>query len=441
MAASGQPAGKPAIDGDELGGHRTAIDELDREILDRLNQRAAHARAIGLLKADSGGVAYRPEREAQVLARLLAENKGPLEGDAIAVVFRQIMSACLALEQRLRVAYLGPAGTFSHAAVGRHFGQFVEAVPCTTIDEVFRAVEAGQTDYAVVPVENSTEGAVGRTLDLMCTTELSVCGEIKLRVQQNVLSNAASLGDITKIYSHAQSLAQCVQWLAQTPASRAAHCGGEQRRSRAAAAAEPGAAAIAGEMRRDASTDSQCSHRTSRTSRTTRRASWCWAAARAGLRARQDLAGHVGAQSPGRGLRAAHALRAHGVSMTRFESRPARTGLWEYLFFVDIEGHRDDPSVAAALAELTQSRAVSQGAGLVPGGMFREPCHHGPKPPHDAPDTCARSRVTSRGKPIAELARELGLDPSRHRQARLERESARPEPEGARGDRASAPPS
>src|SRR5437588_4362044 len=171
----------------DLAAHREAIDSLDREILAKLNARAEHARAIGALKA--GGPAYRPEREAQILSRLASENPGPLSNDAVTGVFRQIMSACLALEQRLRIAYLGPAGTFSHAAVARHFRQFVDAEPYATIDEVFRSAESGQTDYAVVPVENSTEGAVGRTLDLMCQTELSICGEVKLRVQHDPLSN------------------------------------------------------------------------------------------------------------------------------------------------------------------------------------------------------------------------------------------------------------
>src|SRR4051812_41222367 len=144
--------------------HRDAIDVLDREILSRLNERAVHAKAIGDLKAGTGSAVYRPDREAQVLARLCESNGGPLSDAAIVGVFRQVMSACLALEQKLRIAYLGPAGTFSHAAVGRHFGQFVEAIPCATIDEIFRAGEGGQADYVVVPVENSTEGAVGRTL-------------------------------------------------------------------------------------------------------------------------------------------------------------------------------------------------------------------------------------------------------------------------------------
>ncbi len=229
-----------------LGRHRAAIDALDREILERLNARAGHAQAIGKLKA--GGVAYRPEREAQVLRRLQAENAGPLSKEAVARVFRQVISACLALEQPLRIAYLGPAGTFSHAAVAKHFGEFVDAEACGTIDEVFRAAEGGQTDYAVVPVENSTEGAVGRTLDLMCQTPLAICGEVKLRIRQNLLGNMAAIGDVKKVYSHAQSLAQCVQWLAlHLPAVPRVAVASNAEAARLAAG-EPGAAAIAGEI-------------------------------------------------------------------------------------------------------------------------------------------------------------------------------------------------
>ena len=172
---------------DELNRHRVAIDALDDEILERLSARAQHAHDIGALKGATA--AYRPEREAQVLARMARANRGPLPNEAVTGVFRQIMAACLALERRLTIAYLGPPGTFSHAAVNRHFGQFVESMPFASIDEVFRAVESGQSDYAVVPVENSTEGAVGRTLDLIAQTPLSICGEARLRVQQHLMTN------------------------------------------------------------------------------------------------------------------------------------------------------------------------------------------------------------------------------------------------------------
>ena len=266
----------------ELARHRAAIDAIDRDLLAKLNARAAHAQAIGRLKA--GGAAYRPEREAQVLSQLQTENKGPLPNEAVAGVFRQVMSACLALEQPMRIAYLGPAGTFSHAAVAKHFGKFVHGEPYATIDEVFRAAEGGQTDYAVVPVENSTEGAVGRTLDLMCQTPLSICGEIKLRVRQNLLSNAASLADVTRVYSHAQSLAQCVVWLARhLPVGRTgSRC--QQRRGRPARRGGARQRRHRGRKSPRRSTVSPSSRRTSRTSPTTRRASGCWVAGGAAIR-------------------------------------------------------------------------------------------------------------------------------------------------------------
>ncbi len=353
----------------ELNAHRAAIDRLDRELLARLNARAEHARAIGALKVGQGGPAWRPEREAQVLARLAVENRGPLGREAVIGVFRQVMSACLALEQKLRVAYLGPPGTFSHAAVLRQFGTFVDALPQGTIDEVFRAIEAGQTDYAVVPVENSTEGAVGRTLDLICSTGLSVCGEVKLRVQQNLLSTAPALADITKVYSHAQSLAQCVQWLAR-------HLPGVQRvavssNAEAArlAAAEAGAAAIAGEI---AATiyglAVLAAHIEDEPNNTTR----FWVLGRQAVAASGNDQTSLVMSAPNR-PGAVHALlepfAQHGVSMTRFESRPARTGLWEYLFFVDLAGHRDDPPVAAALAELAQRAPFLKLLGSYPAAL------------------------------------------------------------------------
>ena len=349
--------------------HRQAIDQLDRELLARLNARAEHARAIGVLKQGQGGPAYRPEREAQVLARLAQENPGPLSGEAVIGVFRQVMSACLALEQKLRVAYLGPAGTFSHAAVMRHFGAFVDALPEATIDEVFRAIDAGQVDYAVVPVENSTEGAVGRTLDLVCSTDLSVCGEIKLRVQQNLLSGAAALTDVTKVYSHAQSLAQSVQWLAR-------HLPGVQRvavssNAEAArlAAAEPNAAAIAGEIAASIyGLAILAAHIEDEPNNTTR----FWVLGRQSVGPSGNDQTSLVMSAPNR-PGAVHALleplAQHGVSMTRFESRPARTGLWEYLFFVDLAGHREDPPVAAALAELGQRAPFLKLLGSYPAAL------------------------------------------------------------------------
>jgi len=333
-----------------LSRHRAAIDSLDHEILERLNARAAHAQAIGAIKGH--GVAYRPEREAQVLARLQSANRGPLSNDAVAGVFRQVMSACLALEQTLRIAYLGPAGTFSHDAVARHFGRFVEAVPCATIDEVFRAGESGQTDHAVVPVENSSEGAIGRTLDLMCQTPLTICGEIRLRIRQNLLSTATTIGEIAKVYSHAQSLAQCAQWLAHHIPGAARVAVVSNAEAARLAAAEPGSAAIAGENAAAIyGLNVVAPHIEDEPNNTTR----FWVLGRQPVppSGRDETSLVMSAPNrPG----AVHSLlepfAKHGVSMSRFESRPARTGLWEYLFFVDLVAHRDDPMVAAALGEL-----------------------------------------------------------------------------------------
>ena len=352
----------------ELNRRRAAIDALDREILERLNARAAHAQAIGELK--SGGAAYRPEREAQVLIRVQAENRGPLSNDMVSVVFRQIISACLALEQPLRIAYLGPAGTFSHAAVGKHFGRFVEARPCTTIDEVFRSAESGQHDYAVVPVENSTEGAVGRTLDLMCQTSLAICGEIKLRIEQNLLSNAASLGAVTKIYSHAQSLAQCVRWLAeQLPAVPRIAVASNAEAARLAAA-EPGAAAIAGENAAAIyGLEVLAPSIEDEPNNTTR----FWVLGRRSVPAsgRDETSLVMSAPNrPGAVYALLEPLAKHGVSMSRLESRPARTGLWEYLFFVDLEGHVTDPPVASALAELREKAPFLKLLGSYPAAVY-----------------------------------------------------------------------
>jgi chorismate mutase / prephenate dehydratase len=362
-------ADKRSADGaSELARHREAIDALDREILERLNARARHAQAIGALKG--GTAAYRPEREAQVLRRLQAENGGPLSTDAVAGVFRQVISACLALEQRLRIAYLGPPGTFSHAAVPKHFGDFVDAEPYATIDEVFRAAESGQTDYAVVPVENSTEGAVGRTLDLMCQTPLTVCGEIKLRIRQNLLANVPATGEVRRVYSHTQSLAQCEHWLA-------VHLPGVPRIAVASnaeaarlAAAEPGAAAIAGEIAAAIyGLAVLAPHIEDEPNNTTR----FWVLGRQAVpRSGRDETSLVmsAPNRPGAVYALLEPLAKHGVSMCRLESRPARTGLWEYLFYVDLEGHATDPQVAVALSELRERAPFLKLLGSYPAAVY-----------------------------------------------------------------------
>lgn len=342
----------------EINRRRASIDALDRELLRLLNERAAHAKIIGSLKGDSA--TYRPEREAQVLRAIQAENRGPLPDDAVAGVFRQIMAACLALEQKLRIAYLGPPGTFSHAAVTRHFGELVEAEPCASIDEVFRAAEAGQTDYAIVPVENSTEGAVGRTLDLMCQTPLTIVGEVKLRIGQHLLAKSARggqgtpLDNVTRVYSHAQSLSQCVQWLARHLPSVPRIPVASNAEAARMAAAEPGAAAIAGDAAAAIyGLDVIAAHIEDEPNNTTR--FWVLGRHAAAPSGRDETSLVMSAHNrPGAVHALLEPLAKHGVSMSRLESRPARTGLWEYLFFVDLEGHQQDAPVAAALVELRQ---------------------------------------------------------------------------------------
>ena len=350
----------------ELAAHRDAIDKLDREILARLAERARRAQAIGKLKEGSGAPAYRPEREARVLARIAAENPGPLSDDAVALLFRQIMSACLALERPLKIAYLGPAGTFSHAAVERHFGTFVDGVPESSIDEVFRAAEAGRTDYAVVPVENSTEGAVGRTLDLMVATDLAVVGEVKLRVQQNLLSRAASLADVKRVYSHAQSFAQCVQWLSRHLPAVPRVVAASNAEAAKLAAAEPGAAAIAGDIAgRIYALPVLAPHVEDEPNNTTR----FWVLGRQQVAASGRDETSLVMSTPNR-PGAVHALleplARHGVSMSRLESRPTRVGKWEYYFYVDLVGHRSDAPLAAALAELEKLAPVLKILGSYP---------------------------------------------------------------------------
>src|SRR3954468_9390422 len=228
----------------EIDKLRREIDAVDDELLKLINRRAGLAQRIGTLK--SGAPVYRPEREAEILGRMQKDNPGPLPAERVASGFGEIISACRGLEEAVRVTYLGPEGTFSEQAVRKHFGRAVEALPVPSVDEAFRRAEARSVQFTVVPVENSTEGVVGRTLDLLLATPLRICAEVELRVQQNLLSKSG-LKEIRRVYSHSQSLAQCNGWLAQTlpVAERVAVASNAEAAQRAAQ--EQGAAAIAGE--------------------------------------------------------------------------------------------------------------------------------------------------------------------------------------------------
>ena len=336
---------------DLLSQHRARIDALDEAILKLINERAAHAREIGEIK---NGEVYRAEREAQILRRVRENNPGPLSADSVAFLFREIMSACLALEKPLSVSYLGPAGTFSQAAALRHFGKSASAIPCTSIAEVVHKVEAEAVDYGIVPVENSSEGAVGQTLDLMLQTPLKVCGEVALRVHQQLLSNAESVADIARVYSHSQSLAQCQTWLNSNLRSAERIAVGSNAEAARIAASEKGAAAIAAEaaaqlyqLRIIAKNIEDDANNTTRF--------WVLGLCDSAPSGKDKTSLVMSAKNrPG----AVHDLLApfakHQVSMSRLESRPSKTGMWEYVFFVDLEGHQQDENVARALADLNE---------------------------------------------------------------------------------------
>lgn len=333
---------------------RSEIDAIDAQLLDLLNRRAQCAQRVGEIKQQHGdaGFIYRPEREAQVLRRIQEINPGPLSNDSVTWFFREVMSACLSLEQPLGVAFLGPLGTFSESAAVKHFGHAARLLPQVSIDDVFREVEACHADYAVVPIENSTEGAIGRTLDLMMNTPLKVCGEVVLRIHQHLLSNEPSLERITKVYSHAQSLAQCHEWLNRSLPNAQRISMGSNAQAAQFAASEAGAAAIAGEAAAERYQLPKLANSIEDEPNNTTR--WVVIGRQeAGASGRDKTSLIMSAHNRTGALSTLLApFSEAGVSMTRLESRPARHTLWEYVFFVDIEGHLNDPAVATAIAEL-----------------------------------------------------------------------------------------
>lgn len=348
---------------DELAKLRDQIDAIDAELLRLLNERAKLAQAVGHIK---DGQIYRAEREAQVLQRLKSDNPGPLGPESIELLFREVMSACRDLEQHLRIAYLGPEGTFSQAAAYKHFGHAVGEVSCNTIDDVFRAVETGRADYAVVPVENSTEGAVSRTLDLIVGSPLKICGEVLLPIHQNLLRKAAGQEGIARVYGHAQSLAQCQHWLNQNLPNAERLSVSSNAEGARLAADEPASAAIAGDIAAETYGLTVVVPRIEDEPNNTTR--FLVLSDHDALPSGRDKTSLVmsSANAPGAVVKLLQPLADAGVSMTKFESRPAKGTNWHYLFYVDIEGHRDDAVVAAALKEVTARAAMVKVLGSYP---------------------------------------------------------------------------
>ncbi len=343
---------------------RAQIDRIDDELLRLFNERAWLAQQIGHAKGN--GAVLRPEREAQVLQRMVDANQGPLPDRGVTQLFTEIMSQCRSLEAVLRVAYLGPNGTFSEAAMRQRFGQACEGVPAESIDGVFASVESGAANYGLVPVENSTEGAVGRTLDLLFGSNLKICGEVLLQVHQCLMSNESDIALIRKVYSHPQSFGQCQGWLhAHLPHVERVTAASNADAARLAAE-ESFAAAIAGEQAAAHFKLQVLAANIEDDPRNTTR--FLVIGNQEVAPSGRDKTSLVMSASNRPG--AVHDLLApfaqHGVSMTKLESRPARVGMWEYVFYVDIDGHQDDPKVAAALAQLKQIAAFVKVLGSYP---------------------------------------------------------------------------
>jgi chorismate mutase/prephenate dehydratase len=347
----------PASTGDEaLRGLRERIDATDRELLALLNRRATLAGEVGEIKKREGSPVFRPEREAQVIDGLKAANTGPLAADSIAPIWREIMSACRALESPTRVAYLGPAGTFSELATLGYFGSSIARVSCASIDEVFRTTSAGAADFGVVPVENSTEGVVARSLDLFLHTPLFIVGETSLFVRHNLLRRTPSAEGIAAVLAHPQALAQCHGWLtAHLPHAERRPVPSNAEGARLAAA-DASLAAIASERAASeyglhviSPAIQDDPHNRTRFAIVAHPSGH--PAPRASGHDCTSLVVSV-ANRPGAVHDMLVPLKEHGVSMSRFESRPARSGQWEYYFYIDLEGHPDEPRVAAALAAL-----------------------------------------------------------------------------------------
>lgn len=352
----------------QLEAIRKRIDALDEQLQQLINERASLAQEVAHVKQAAGDAAvfYRPEREAQVLRRVRERNQGPLSAEEMARLFREVMSACLALERPTTVAFLGPEGTFTHEAALKHFGHSMVGSPLAAIDEVFREVEAGGADYAVVPVENSTEGAVNLTLDLLLKTPLLIAGEVELRIHDHLMSTDTDLAAITKVYSHAQSLAQCREWLdANLPMVERIAVSSNAEAARLAST-EKGVAAIAGRAAAERyAVPLLAENIEDEPNNTTRFLILGREAVPASGEDKTALLLST-RNKPGSLFKLLEPLARNGISMTRIESRPSRQGTWDYVFFVEILGHRDEAKVAAALAELEDEAALFKLLGSFP---------------------------------------------------------------------------
>ena len=367
------PAGQRMSDDAEtaLRQARDRIDQIDRQLRALLNQRAACAKEIAATKAavgtDETPAFYRPEREAQILARLRAENEGPLPDDHIERLFREIISCCLSLEQPLTIACLGPAGTYTETAAIKQFGHFAKMRALPSVADVFREVESGAAHYGVVAVENSTDGMVKHTLDCLSASPLRVCAEVELPIHHALLvRHGTDPAALTEVFAHEQSLAQCRHWLdmhhpalARTPVASNAEAA-------RIAAERDGVAAIAGEPAADRYALAVLADRIEdQPGNKTRFFVIGDQQVRPSGRDRTSLLVST-RNEPGALYRVLEPFHRHGISLTRIESRPSKSSSWQYVFFIDFEGHGEEPIIGEVLAELGRSATSVKNLGSYP---------------------------------------------------------------------------
>lgn len=363
-----QPDGRPVDE--QLADLRVQIDSLDQQLLSLLNHRAQLAQAVGEVKKLDGSPVFRPDREAQVIERVKGRNPGPIAADSIAPIWREVMSACRALESRQRVAFLGPVGTFSEQATLNYFGSSIDPLACPSIDEVCRATVSGSADFGVLPIENSTEGVVARSLDLLLQSPVTIIGATSLLVTHNLLRVTPGREGITQICAHPQALAQCQGWLSQNLPEAERVAVSSNAEGARLAAANPAVAALASERAAtqyglhvvQKAVQDEAHNRTRFVI-----VSHLDHAPPAGITGHDCTSLAVSVDNrPGAVHDLLVPLKRHGVSMTRFESRPARSGQWEYVFFIDLAGHPDQDNVAAALDELRAQCSLFKVLGSYP---------------------------------------------------------------------------
>ncbi len=358
---------------DSLKSVRERIDAIDESVQNLLNQRAECALEVARIKqaAEPDAPFFRPEREAQILRQIKARNRGPLSDEVVARLFREIMSACLALEKPLQIAYLGPAGTYTQQAAIKHFGAAVETQPVATIGDIFREVEAGACQYGLVPVENSTEGVITHTLDQFISSPLKICGEVMLRIHHHLLTCGGNKAQVLRVFSHQQSLAQCRVWLDRNlPLAERIAVASNAEAARLAAETGQGGAAIAGESAAEIYGLVKChTNIEDEPGNTTR---FLIIGRQPVLPSGDDKT--VLLLSTKNEAGALHQLLApladNHISMTRIESRPSRRGAWDYVFFIDVLGHAEDPNLAAALRALEARAAMFRVLGSFPNAVL-----------------------------------------------------------------------